>query len=117
MSTPNGGGVDQVKTHEEIKGNKNKRSTYVIRTFNRSSSKILVIIKVIRMILIIIVIVKIIIMIKCRGISTTPTTTNTKLPVTLYNGQKPLTNITKISTSDAAWVLYAPLKWLIHHVT
>ena len=84
--------MDQVKTHKETEGNKNKRSTYLIRTVNCSCSKILVIIKVVKMILIIIVIIiilSIMIIIKCRGRSRT-LTTNTELPVTLYNGQKPL---------------------------
>ena len=48
--------------------------------------------------------------IKRRGISSALTTSNTELPVTLYNYQKPLTNIRKSSTPDAAQVLYAPLK-------
>ena len=55
--------------------------------------------------------------IKCRGRSRTLTTTNTELPVTLGNGQKPLTNISKSSPSDVAWILYAPLKRLIYHLT
>ena len=42
--------MDQVKTNEEIEGNKTKRSTYLIRTVNCSGSEILVIIKVIKMI-------------------------------------------------------------------
>ena len=50
------------------------------------------------------------IIIKCRGISSALTTSNNELPVTLYNYQKPLTNIRKSSTPDAAQVLYAPLK-------
>ena len=37
----NGDRVDQVKTHEEIEGNKNKLSTYLVRTVNCSCSKIL----------------------------------------------------------------------------
>ena len=47
---------------------------------------------------------------KSRGISSALTTSNNELPVTLYNYQKPLTNIRKSSTPDAAQVLYAPLK-------
>ena len=53
--------MDQVKTYEEIERNKNKRSTYLIRTINCSCWKILI--KIIKMILIIIVIVIIIIII------------------------------------------------------
>ena len=53
-SAPNGGHVDQVKTNEETERNKTKRSTYLIKTVNCSSSKILVLIKVIKMVLIII---------------------------------------------------------------
>ena len=45
--------------------------------------------------------------VKYTEISRTLSTTNAELPVTLYKGQKPLTNITKISTSHAAWELYA----------
>ena len=94
--------MDQVKTHEEIEGNKNKRSTYLIRTVNCSRSKILTIAKVMKMILIIIVrtiiiitiilvIIIIIIILKCRSISRTLARINTELPVTLYNdNQKPL---------------------------
>ena len=47
--------MDQVKTNEEIEGN--KRSTYLIKTVNCSCSKIVVIIKVIKMILIIILMI------------------------------------------------------------
>ena len=97
--------MDQVKTHEEIEGNKNKRSTYLIRTVNCSRSKILTIAKVMKMILIIIVItiiiitiilviiiiIIIIIILKCRSISRALARINTELPVTLYNDtQKPL---------------------------
>ena len=95
--------MDQVKTHEEIEGNKNKRSTYLIRTVNCSRSKILTIAKVMKMILIIIVItiiiitiilviiIIIIIILKCRSISRAVARINTELPVTLYNDtQKPL---------------------------
>ena len=53
--------MDQVKTYEEIERNKNKRSTYLMRTINYSCWKILI--KVIKMILIIIVIAIIIIII------------------------------------------------------
>ena len=59
-------------------------------------------------IIIVLVIMKIIIItiiIKCKGRSRTPTATNTEIPVTLYNGRKPSTNITKCYTSDVAWVL------------
>ena len=54
--------MDQVKAHEEIEGNKTKRSTYLIRTVNCSGSIILVMIKLIKTILLIITII-----IKCRG--------------------------------------------------
>ena len=57
----------------------------------------------------------IIVIIKCRSRCRTLTATNTELCVT-YNGLKPA-NITKNSTSDTAWVLHAPLKRLIHHLT
>ena len=57
----------------------------------------------------------IIIMIKWRNTSTALTAPNTELSVT-YNSPK-AANITKSSTSNAAWVLYAPLKRLIHHLT
>ena len=124
MSTPNDGRVDQDNTHEEIEGNKNKRSTYLIRTVNCSCSKILTIIKVTKMILIIIMITIIIItiimiitiIIKYGSRSRTLTITNTELPVTLYNDPK-AANITRSSTSDTVWVLYTPLKQLIHHLT
>ena len=88
------------------------------------NSNNLIIIKVIKMILIIIVITTIIIimiikitiiMIKWRNTCRTLTAPNTKLSVT-YNSPKD-TNITKSSISDAEWVLYAPLKRLIHHLT
>ena len=63
--------------------------------------------------ILIIIVIKIIItkkiIIKCKNTSRTLTTTNTELLVTLYSGQKLLTNITKSSLSDAAWVLYAPM--------
>ena len=62
-------------------------------------------------------ITKEIIIIKCRDIYKTLATTNTKLLVTLHNGWKPLTNIKKMSISDAVKVLYMPQKWLIHHLT
>ena len=68
-----------------------------------------------------IIVIKIIIItvtiIKCRGRSKTLTRTNTELHVTLYNDRRPFTNITKSSASDVAWVLYATLKRLIHHLT
>ena len=87
---------------------------------NCSCSKSLVIIKVIKMILIIIVIIIIILSImiitKCRGRSRTLITTNIELPVTIIQRPK-AANITKSSISDAAWVLYTPLKLLIHHLT
>ena len=54
--------------------------------------------------ILIMIVIKIV---KYTEISRTLSTTNAELPVTLYKGQKPLTNITKISTSDAAWDLYA----------
>ena len=57
------------------------------------------------------------IIIKCRDIYKTLATTNTKLLVTLHNGWKPLTNIKKMSISDAVRILYMPQKWLIHHLT
>ena len=89
-----------------MKKKKKKQSTYLIRTVNCSCSKILIItIKIIIMILILLITITIII--KCRGRPRILTTTNPELPVTLYNGRKPLTNVTKSSTSDAAWVLYA----------
>ena len=64
--------------------------------------------------ILIMIVIKIV---KYTEISRTLSTTNAELPVTLYNGQKPLTNITKISTSDAAWDLYASLNRIIHHLT
>ena len=76
---PSAGHADQVKTYQEIEGNRFKRSTYLIRTVNCSCS--------IKMILIIIIMIKIII--TCRGRSRTPTTTNTKLHLTLYGSRKP----------------------------
>ena len=57
------------------------------------------------------------IIIKCRDIYKTLATTNIKLLVTLHNGWKPLTNIKKMSISDAVRILYMPQKWLIHHLT
>ena len=62
-------------------------------------------------------IITIIIIIKYRDRYKTPATTNTKLLVTLNNGQKPLTNIKKSSISDAVRVLYMPQKLLIHQLT
>ena len=62
-------------------------------------------------------IITIIIIKKYRDRSKTPATTNTKLLVTLNNGQKPLTNIKKCSISDAVRVLYMPQKLLIHQLT
>ena len=59
----------------------------------------------------------IIIVIKYRGRNKTLTAINTELLMTLYNGQRPLTNIKNNSTSHAVGVLYTPLKWLIHHLT
>ena len=58
---PSAGHGDQVKTYQEIEGNRFKRSTYLIRTVNCSCS--------IKMILIIIIMIKIII--TCRGRSRT----------------------------------------------
>ena len=66
-------------------------------------------------IMIIIIIIIIIIMIKWRNTSTALTAPNTELSVT-YNSPK-AANITKSSTSNATWVLYAPQKRLIHHLT
>ena len=66
---------------------------------------IVTLIIVIVIIIIIIVIIIIIITVKCRSRSGTLTVIQTDLPVTLYNGQKPLTNIRKRSTLDAVWVL------------
>ena len=63
----------------------------------------------------IIIITIIIVIIKCRSRCRTLTATKTELSVT-YNGPKPAT-MTKNSTSDTAWVLHAPLKRLIHHLT
>ena len=83
--------VDQVKANEEIEGN--KRLTYLIRTVKCSRSKILVIIKVMKIILIITTTIIITI------ISRAPVTTNTELLVTLFNGQNLLTNSTKSSIS------------------
>ena len=60
----------------------------------------------------IIIILPIIITIIIRCKSRILTTTNTKYPVTLYNGRKPFTNITESSMSDVTWVLYAPLNRL-----
>ena len=93
---------------------KNKQSTYLIRTVNCSCSKILII--TIKIIMILILLITITIIIKCRGRPRILTTTNPELPVTLYNGRKPLTNVTKSSTSDAAWVLYAAYSALIQHL-
>ena len=74
-------------------------------------TKITITIKILLLIIILIIIVIIIIIItliiKCRSRSRTFPTTNTKLPVTLYNNQN--------STSDVAWVLCAPLKRPIYH--
>ena len=74
-------------------------------------TKITITIKILLLIIILIIIVIIIIIItliiKCRSRSRTFPTTNTKLPVTLYNNQN--------STSDVAWVLCVPLKRPIYH--
>ena len=43
-----------------------------------------------------------------RGRYRTPTATNTELLVTLRNGRRPLSNIKKNPTSDAARALYMP---------
>ena len=78
--------MNQVKTNEEIQGNKTKRSTCPIRTVNRSSSKILVISKVIKMVLIVIVLLLLItIIIKCEGRYRNPTATDTKFFMTFCN--------------------------------
>ena len=75
--------MNQVKTNEEIQGNKTKRSTCLIRRVNCSSSKILVISKVIKMVLIVIVLLLLItIIIKCEGRYRKPTTTETELFMT-----------------------------------
>ena len=73
--------MNQVKTNEEIQGNKTKRSTCLIRTVNCSSSKILVISKVIKMVLIVIVLLLLLItiIIKCEGRYRNPATTETEL--------------------------------------
>ena len=55
--------------------------------------------------------------IKCSGRYRTPTATNTELLVTSHNGRRPLSNIKKSPTSDAARALYMPLKRLINHLT
>ena len=75
------------------------------------------IIEITKMILTIKVIVIITIIItKCRDRYRTLTTTNTELPVTLHNGQKPLSNnIKKSSPSDAVTAVYTSLKRLIRH--
>ena len=73
-------------------------------------TKITITIKILLLLIILIIIVIIIIItliIKCRSRSRTFPTTNTKLPVTLYNNQN--------STSDVAWVLCVPLKRPIYH--
>ena len=82
----------------------------------------LIIIKIIKMILIIIVITATIIIIlitiiitKCWNTCRTLTAPNTELSVT--QNRPKAANTTKSSTSDAAWVLYAPLKRLIHYLT
>ena len=61
---------------------------------------------ILRIKVIIIIAIIITIIIKCRGRYKNPTATNTVLLVTLYNGQKSLTNIKKSSMSDAVRVLY-----------
>ena len=122
--------MDKVKINEEIVGQKTKQPAYIIRTINSSGSKILVIIKVIKMILLIMLIIiitttiitttmiKIKLIIKCRGRSRASTTNNSMLFVaTLYDSRRPLTNITKICISDVMWVIYAALKQFIHHLT
>ena len=53
---------------------------------------------------------------KCRDRFRDPTTTNTALLVT-HSAHKPLTDIANSFISDAVWVLYAPFKRLIHHLT
>ena len=66
---------------------------------------IIVTLIIVIVIIIIIIIIIIITTVKCRSRSGTLTVIQTDLPVTLYNGQKPLTNIRKRSTLDAVWVL------------
>ena len=66
---------------------------------------IIIVTLIIVIVIIIIIIIIIIITVKCRSRSGTLTVIQTDLPVTLYNGQKPLTNIRKRSTLDAVWVL------------
>ena len=118
MSTPNDGCMDQVKTWRNqrkqkqtvkllLKNSKlflfenpNNKSNKNYNNSNNNNSDN-----------------KIIIIIKCRSRLWTLLTTNTKFPVTLFNNQKLLTIITKSATSDAVWVLSAPLKQLIHHLT
>ena len=78
-------------------------------------TKMIIIIVVTTTIIKTIIIMVIIIIIKWRNTSTALTAPNTELSVT-YNSPK-AANITKSSTSNAAWVLYAPLKRLIHHLT
>ena len=75
----------------------------------------ILIITVITIIIMIIIIMMMMMMIKWRNTCRALTAPNTELSVT-YNSPK-AANITKISTSDAAWVLYVPLKRLIHHLT
>ena len=107
---------------KKLKKNKTKRSIYFIRTVNCSCLKILVIIKVRKVILIIIEIITIIttiitIITKCKDRSRTPTTNYSKVPLTLYNSQKSLNYITKSTTLDVVWVLYASLKQLVNKGT
>ena len=80
---------------------------------HQTTAIIMIIIIIIIMIMIIIVIT--IIIIKWRNTCRTLTAPNTELSVTYIIPKA--ANITKSSTSYAAWVLYAPLKRLIHHLT
>ena len=54
---------------------------------------------------------------KCRGKYRTPTTTNTKLLMTLHNGRNTLNNIKKSPLTDAVRVLDTTHKPFIHHLT
>ena len=62
-----------VKTNEEVEGSKTKRSTYIKRTVDCPYSKVLVIIKVIKMILVMTIITTATaITIKCREVDLGP---------------------------------------------
>ena len=56
------------------------------------------------------------IIIKCRGKYRTLRTTNTKLLMTLHNGQNTVNNSKKNSPTDAVRVLDTTQKPLIHHL-